>query len=78
MTESTNKTYKVHYSTTQLDNNIYVVQLIINESKSKPMILNKEETTGFLKFASKYDFIADRIAFKKKGEKCHELCSKSM
>lgn len=63
MTESTNKTYKVHYSTTQLDNNIYVVQLIINESKSKPMILNQEEVTGFLKFASKYGFIADRIAF---------------
>lgn len=63
MTESTNKTYEVHYSTTQLDNNIYVVQLIVNENKSKPMILNKEETTSFLKFASKYDFIADRIAF---------------
>ncbi len=63
MTEPTNKTYKVHYSTTQLDNNIYVVQLIINESKGKPMILNEEETTSFLKFASKYGFIADRIAF---------------
>lgn len=63
MAESTNKTYEVYYSTTQLDNNIYVVQLIIDENKSKPMILNKEETTSFLKFASKYDFIADRIAF---------------
>lgn len=63
MTESTNKTYEVHYSTTQLDNNIYVVQLVIGENKSKPMILNKEETTSFLKFASKYDFIADRIEF---------------
>lgn len=63
MTESTNKTYEVHYSTTQLDNNIYVVQLVIGENKSKPMILNKEGITGFLKFASKYDFIADRIAF---------------
>ena len=63
MKESTNKTYKVHYSTTQLNNNTYVVQLVIGENKSKPMILNKEETTGFLKFASKYGFIADRIAF---------------
>lgn len=63
MTKSTNKTYKVHYSTTRLDNNIYVVQLIINEGKSKPMILNEEETTSFLKFASKYGFVADRIAF---------------
>ena len=63
MTESTNKTYKVHYSTTQLNNNTYVVQLVIGENKSKPMILNKEETTGFLKFASKCDFIADRIEF---------------
>lgn len=63
MTEFTNKTYKVHYSTTQLDDNTYVVQLIIGENKSKPMILKKEEITGFLKFASKYDFIADRIAF---------------
>lgn len=63
MTESTNKTYKVHYSTTQLDDNTYVVQLIIGENKSKPMILNKEEITGFLKFASKYAFIANKIAF---------------
>ena len=63
MTESTNKTYKVHYSTTQFDDNTYFVQLIINESKSKQMILNQKETTSFLKFASKYGFIADRIAF---------------
>lgn len=63
MTESTNKTYKVHYNTTQLDDNTYVVQLIINENKSKQMILSKEEITGFLKCASKYKFIADRIAF---------------
>lgn len=63
MTESTNKTYKVHYSTTQLGNNNFSVQLIINENKSKQMILNQEETTSFLKFASKYGFIADRIAF---------------
>jgi hypothetical protein len=39
------------------------VQLIINEGKSKPMLLNQEETTSFLKFASKYGFVADRIAF---------------
>lgn len=63
MTESTNKTYKVHYNITMLGNNIYVVQLIIGENKSKQMILNKEEITSFLKFASKYDFIADIIAF---------------
>lgn len=63
MTESTNKTYKVHYSTTQLGDNNFSVQLIINEGKSKPMLLNQEETTSFLKFASKYGFIADRIAF---------------
>jgi hypothetical protein len=63
MTESTNKTYEVHYSTAQLDDNTYFVQLIINENKSKQMILNQEETTSFLKFASKYGFIADRIAF---------------
>lgn len=63
MMESTNKTYKVHYNTTQLDDNIYFVQLIINENKSEQMILSKEEIAGFLKFASKYDFIADRIAF---------------
>ena len=63
MTESTNKIYEVHYSTTKLDNNIYIVRLVIGENESKPMILNKEEITGFLKFASKYDFIADRIAF---------------
>ena len=63
MTESTNKTYKVHYSTTKLDDNTYVVRLVIGENESKPMILNKKEITGFLKFASKYDFIADRIAF---------------
>ena len=63
MTESTNKIYDVHYSTTQLNNNTYVVQLVIGENESKPMILNKEETTGFLKFASKCDFIADRIEF---------------
>ena len=63
MTESTNKTYKVHYSTAQLDDNTYFVQLIINENKSKQMILNQEETTSFLKFASTYGFIADRIVF---------------
>lgn len=63
MTESTNKTYEVHYSTAQLDDNTYFVQLTINENKSKQMILNQEETTSFLKFASKYGFIADRIAF---------------
>lgn len=63
MTESTNKTYKVHYSTTQLGNNNFCVQLIISEHKSKQMILSQEETTSFLKFASKYGFIADRIAF---------------
>lgn len=63
MTESANKTYKVHYSTTQLDDNTYVVQLIIGENKSKPMILKKEEITRFLKFASKYAFIANKIAF---------------
>lgn len=63
MTESTNKIYEVHYSATKLDNNIYFVQLVIGENKSKPMILNKEEITGLLKFASKYDFVADRIAF---------------
>ena len=63
MTESTNKTYEVHYSTAKLDNNIYIVRLVIGENESKPMILNKEEITGFLKFASKYDFVADIIAF---------------
>lgn len=63
MTESTNKTYRVHYNITMLGNNIFCVQLIIGENKSKQMILNKEEITGFLKFASKYGFIADRIAF---------------
>lgn len=63
MTESTNKTYEVHYSTTKLDDNTYIVRLVIGENESKPMILNKEEITRFLKFASKYDFIADRIAF---------------
>lgn len=63
MTKSTNNTYKVHYSTTKLDDNTHVVQLVIGENKSKPMILNKEETTSFLKFASKYGYIADRIEF---------------
>ena len=63
MTESTNKIYEVHYSTAKLDDNIYIVRLVIGENESKPMILNKEEITGFLKFASKYDFIADRIEF---------------
>ena len=63
MTESTNKIYEVHYSSAKLDNNIYIVRLVIGENESKPMILSKEEITGFLKFASKYDFIADRIAF---------------
>ena len=63
MTESTNKIYDVHYSTAKLDDNIYIVRLVICENESKPMILNKEEITRFLKFASKYDFIADRIAF---------------
>lgn len=63
MTESTNKTYEVHYSTTQLDDNTYVVQLIINENKSKPMILTKEEITGFLKFAIKAYLLANKIAF---------------
>ena len=63
MTESTNKIYGVHYSATKLDNNIYIVRLVIGENESKPMILSKEEITGFLKFASKYDFITDRIAF---------------
>ena len=63
MTESTNKIYEVHYSTAKLDNNIYIVRLVIGENESKPMILNKEEITRFLKFASKYDFIADIIAF---------------
>ena len=63
MTESTNKTYKVHYSTTRLNSNTYIVRLVIGENESKPMILNKEEITRFLKFASKYDFIADRIEF---------------
>lgn len=63
MTESTNKTYRVHYNITILKNNIYVVQLIIGENKSKQMNLNKEEITSFLKFASKYDFIGNIIAF---------------
>ena len=63
MTESTNKIYEAHYSTAKLDNNIYIVRLVIGENESKPMILSKEEITGFLKFASKYDFITDRIAF---------------
>ena len=63
MTESTNKTYGVHYSTTQLGNNNFSVQLIINKNKGKQMILSQEETTSFLKLASKYGFIADRIAF---------------
>ena len=63
MAKSTNKTYKVHYNITMLDDNTYFVQLIIGENKSKQMILNKEEIIGFLKFASKYDFIADIIAF---------------
>lgn len=63
MTESTNKIYEVRYSTTKLDDNIYIVRLVIGENESKPMILNKEEITRFLKFASKYDFIADIIAF---------------
>lgn len=63
MTESTNKIYDVHYSTAKIDDNIYIVRLVIGENESKPMILSKEEITGFLKFASKYDFIADRIAF---------------
>lgn len=63
MTESTNKIYEVHYSTAKIDNNIYIVRLVIGENESKPMILNKEEITRFLKFASKRDFIADRIEF---------------
>ena len=63
MTESTNKIYDVHYSTAKLDDNIHIVRLVIGENESKPMILNKEEITRFLKFASKYDFIADIIAF---------------
>ena len=63
MTESTNKTYKVHYSTTQLNNNTYVVQLVIGENKRTQMIMNKEEIIDFLKFASKYGYIADRIEF---------------
>ena len=63
MTESTNKIYEVHHSTAKLDNHIYIVRLVIGENESKPMILNKEEITGFLKFASKYDFIADIISF---------------
>ena len=63
MTESTNKIYEVHYSGAKLDDNIYIVRLVIGENESKPMILNKEEITCFLKFASKYDFIADIITF---------------
>lgn len=63
MTESTNKIYDVHYNTAKLDDNIYIVRLVIGENESKPMILNKEEITRFLKFASKYDFIADIIVF---------------
>lgn len=63
MTESTNKIYDVHYSTAKIDDNIYIVRLVIGENESKPMILSKEEITRFLKFASKYDFIADIIAF---------------
>lgn len=63
MTESTNKIYEVHYSAGKLDNNIYIVRLVIGENESKPMILNKEETTSFLKFASKYNFVADIITF---------------
>lgn len=63
MTESTNKTYRVHYNITILKNNIFCVQLIIGENKSKQMNLNKEEITSFLKFASKYDFIGNIIAF---------------
>ena len=63
MTESTNKIYDVHYSTAKIDDNIYIVQLVIGENESKPMILNKEEIIDFLKFASKYGYIADRIEF---------------
>ena len=63
MTESTNKIYDVHYSTAKLDDNIYIVRLVIGKNESKPMILDKEEIARFLKFASKYDFIADRIEF---------------
>ena len=63
MTKSTNKTYMVHYNITRLENNIYVVQLIIGENKRKQMIMNKEEIIDFLKFASNYGYIADRIEF---------------
>ena len=63
MTKSTNKTYKVHYSTTKLDDNTHVVQLIIGENKREQMVMNKEEIIDFLKFASKYGYIADRIEF---------------
>lgn len=63
MTESTNKIYDVHYSTAKLDDNTHVARLVIGENESKPMILNKEEITRFLKFASKYDFVADMITF---------------
>lgn len=60
---STNKTYKVHYSTTRLGNDDFCVQLVIDKYKSKQMILNQEEAASFLKFASKHGFIADKIAF---------------
>ena len=63
MTESTNKIYDVHYSTAKLDDNTHVVQLIIGENKREQMIMNKEEIIDFLKFASKYGYIADRIEF---------------
>lgn len=61
--ESINKTYKVHYSTTQLGNNNFCVQLVINEHRSEQMVLSQEETASFLRLASKHGFIADKIAF---------------
>ncbi len=65
MTESTNKETPVHYTIVNLTltGKYFYLRLTLGEYTSNWIVLDSEEITSFLKFASKHGFIADKIAF---------------
>lgn len=61
--ESTNKKNPVHYTVVSLTGKHFYLRLTVGGHTSDQIILDSEEITSFLKFASKHGFIADKIAF---------------
>lgn len=61
--ESTNKETPVHYTVVNLTGKHFYLRLTLGEYTSNWIVLDSEEITSFLKFASKHGFIADKIAF---------------